>query len=517
MFKDLIINGALFVASLFILGHIYKERPVRLFSPLGVRLGFGALMGVLGVLLMIFSLKITPTVIADLRHLAVVAAAFYGGWPAALLAAVEIAVGRMLFFGVNEFSEVAAVNILLIGAVCGLIACWKGSGVLRYGVMNAVSLVLVTVSLAINLGDDLSPDLLLYHYTGSLVGAVLTYYTARHVIRTNELYRRLEQSVRQNRRLAKQYASVVNSVREVIFQTDREGRMKFLNPVWSEVTGREVEDSLGQSFLAFVHPDDREQNLRLFRELMNGKREVYRHESRLLTEDGVPKWVEVYVTATKEEGTLLGASGTLSDITERKVAEEKVREATQLLRELSHMDGLTGICNRRFFDESLDKELKRAARERTPLSLVMLDIDFFKAYNDTYGHQGGDQCLKSFANALSRTLSRPSDFAARYGGEEFAVVLPNTDAAGALHVAEQLKQSVANLGIPHLGSQIGPFLTCSLGVSTIYPHEGSASAADLIEQADKALYRAKQNGRNRVEVHGAPFSFLPDSVTIEGA
>jgi diguanylate cyclase (GGDEF)-like protein len=180
------------------------------------------------------------------------------------------------------------------------------------------------------------------------------------------------------------------------------------------------------------------------------------------------------------------------DISERKQLEE-------VLVRLSRNDGLTGIANRRHFDEFYQQEWKRALRDETPLSLILCDIDFFKNYNDTYGHQAGDDCLRAVAGVLQSGLRRPGDLAARYGGEEFIVVLPGTLREGALAVAESLRRAVEALAIPHSASAAAPVVTISLGISFTVPGSGESSA-DLLAAADKALYRAKEGGRNRVVI-----------------
>lgn len=173
----------------------------------------------------------------------------------------------------------------------------------------------------------------------------------------------------------------------------------------------------------------------------------------------------------------------------------KLDAANRELQRLSSSDGLTGMPNRRLFDETLEREWRRAKREGTEITLMMCDVDHFKAYNDTYGHQAGDDCLKQVALVLGRALERGADMAARYGGEEFAIILAGTGLDGALFVAHKMLNGIRELRVPHTGSPFGQ-VTASIGIATAVPGEAPAEA--LLEAADQALYRAKREGRNRV-------------------
>ena len=170
------------------------------------------------------------------------------------------------------------------------------------------------------------------------------------------------------------------------------------------------------------------------------------------------------------------------------------------LQLLSTVDGLTGLANRRRLDELLDQECRRARREGAPLAVIMTDVDFFKKYNDSYGHQGGDECLRRVAAVIAQSARRPADLAARYGGEEFALVLPHTTVQGAAKVAEGLRAGVADLNILHSSSAAAPYVTLSLGVAVADPDSPHLDPARLIELADTALYDAKRSGRNRYVV-----------------
>lgn len=192
---------------------------------------------------------------------------------------------------------------------------------------------------------------------------------------------------------------------------------------------------------------------------------------------------------------------------ERELLESarQVSDLNRLLVHLSLVDGLTGIANRRCFDVSLDREWRRAQRNKASISIVMMDIDYFKEYNDNYGHRAGDQCLVSVARAIKSTLQRPGDMVARYGGEEFVAILPETEEAGAVKVAEQMRNGILDCNIPHGFSKVGSSVTASFGVCSVVA-DPALGQEDFVNQADEALYHAKDKGRNVV------VSFKPNKI-----
>ncbi|HDS1736819.1 PleD family two-component system response regulator [Pseudomonas sp. BP8] len=182
-----------------------------------------------------------------------------------------------------------------------------------------------------------------------------------------------------------------------------------------------------------------------------------------------------------------------------RVSQQQLLDTNLMLQRLMNSDGLTGLSNRRHFDEYLELEWRRAIREQQQISLLMIDVDYFKAYNDSFGHLAGDEALRQVAGAIRGSCSRPSDLPARYGGEEFALVLPNTSPGGARLIAEKLRQTVLGLNIPHTAPSADARLTVSIGLATVTPSIGS-QCRQVISAADKGLYLAKNSGRNQVGI-----------------
>lgn len=220
------------------------------------------------------------------------------------------------------------------------------------------------------------------------------------------------------------------------------------------------------------------------------------HAARLQREEDYS--LRLDLRRNDEVGMLAGSFDSMvQTISERT---EELKRANEQLTQLSLRDGLTGIPNRRMFDASLKQEWRRAMRDRTPVSLILGDVDFFKDYNDAHGHLQGDQCLIAVAAVLQRQIQRPADLAARFGGEEFAVILADTDAEGAEHVAQSLRRAVMDLHLEHGQSEASPFVTMSFGVASMIPQpeDGDEGMAELLRRADRTMYQAKRSGRNRV-------------------
>jgi diguanylate cyclase (GGDEF)-like protein len=264
-----------------------------------------------------------------------------------------------------------------------------------------------------------------------------------------------------------------------------------VNPVISRMLKRKRKDLIGKlvlkKFLSKVAPNlfDR------FAQVVETG-EALAEEFYYPSEDA--RWYH-YVVVKLGDGFAI----TVRDITERKETELALQEANHKLEKLVNLDGLTHIANRRHFGHYLDLEWQRHQRERNSLSLIMIDIDYFKRYNDHNGHQGGDDCLIRVAQAIAQVPQRPTDLVARYGGEEFAVILSNTDRDGALKIAEEIQLAIATLAIPHEKSEVSEHITLSIGIASMIPPLDQ-EADVLIRQADQALFAAKGEGRNRAIV-----------------
>jgi len=262
---------------------------------------------------------------------------------------------------------------------------------------------------------------------------------------------------------------------------------------WSQDSWASAED-----WAMRIHPEDREYVVNF---CISQSKAGVDHEAdyRALTKENGYVWIrDVVHVIRNEKDEVDSLIGFMFDISERKKTEEKLISLQKELEALSFKDGLTGIANRRMFDSSLDTEWASAHRSNQPLSLIVLDIDFFKQYNDLYGHIQGDKCLANVAQTLNLAAVRPRDIAARFGGEEFVLLLPETDESAALKVAERCQRLIEKLKIPHEKSSVSQFVTASIGVGTInVPAE--MEPKNFIEAVDKLLYAAKQKGRNRIE------------------
>ena len=308
----------------------------------------------------------------------------------------------------------------------------------------------------------------------------------------DQMAQRLQRTSRDFKASEARYKLLAENTADLVTHIDSEGRRTYASPASKSILGYEPIERLGGSPLDLAHAQDRPQLAMMLEALQLGC-EAPALQYRVCRRDGTYVWVEIMGRGL---GGGLGVMLSIRDVSRRKSAEDRLEEANRNLLMLASTDGLTGLANRRSFDKALKRELARCFREELPLALLLVDVDHFKSYNDSFGHQEGDECLKRLSHLLRGMARRPGDVAARYGGEEFAVILPNTSAEGGNQFAEHLRTSVEALSIPHCRSAYG-IVTVSVGVACEAPVSDTDS---ILPDADAALYSAKANGRNRVEV-----------------
>jgi diguanylate cyclase (GGDEF)-like protein/PAS domain S-box-containing protein len=314
--------------------------------------------------------------------------------------------------------------------------------------------------------------------------------------------RDIEQRVAGERRLKESEASyrlLADNSSDMVFQFDRDLVRRYVSPASRDILGYKPSELTGVKPVEKCHPDDVERVTAVFNSLLAGESEHQSVINRRQHRDGRWIWVEAQLKALRDEhtGEICGIIGSLRDISLRKSIEDQLTEANRRLEILAAQDGLTGLANRRAFDEALVREHRRAARESDGLALIMIDIDRFKSFNDRYGHPAGDECLKQVAGAVADAARRPGDMAARYGGEEFVVLLPNTDESGAAEVAERIRLAVRSLAIAHDSGMEG-IVTISAGVSATGTNSQGEGPDIALKNADQALYWAKNCGRDQI-------------------
>lgn len=485
--NDLVANFALLTAFLFAYNLLFGQKVAGLRPSLRTKTIAGAVHGVFAILLMYFGVSIGPTTILDFRQLMIISSATYGGLYSALLTGLIAAAGRILLFGLNHSSIVASISALTLSLGSGLIyRAVRGHPARMWGYSLLLSLACLTGTLVYLLGKD-SAAILLRMAPLIAVGGVFVAGLTAYFASANRLTQELKTSEERYRKLHSMQEAILQSASGVsIVAVGLDGRITLFNKGAELMFGYRAKEMLGRAVKGFGvlsakarHglPDEREWTC--FR----------KDHSRLR--------ILLSVTPVRDEaGETFGYMGVATDITERQRAVEALRKANDMLRQLSLLDGLTGIPNRRHFDQSLEREWTAAASGDRSLALLLLDIDAFKAYNDTYGHQAGDEALIRVADAARSALQREADLAARYGGEEFAVILPGASLADAVRVAERIRAAVEALRMTHAG---GPAGCVSVSVGAAAARGGTLPDAQaLVAAADRALYAAKQSGRNRV-------------------
>lgn len=310
-------------------------------------------------------------------------------------------------------------------------------------------------------------------------------------------------------------STVIENLPGMVYHSNNDCKltMKFVSDNCYTLTGYQPEELIQNkiTYNQLIHPQDRK-IIEYQRQKAIIKHQPVQLIYQIITAQQELKWVwEKAQGIFDSDGELLAIKGLIIDITEQKQVEAELTKqnlalqkaetaliiANQQLEKIAKLDGLTGIANRRHFDEYLEKEWRRLTRTKSPLNLILCDIDYFKQYNDRYGHLAGDDCLRKIAQTINKTVKRSADLVARYGGEEFAIILPNISGKNAAKVAELIHRAISQLQINHLTSTVSQYITISIGVASVIPTQGE-SPKTLIAKADNALYQAKEEGRDRI-------------------
>jgi diguanylate cyclase (GGDEF)-like protein/PAS domain S-box-containing protein len=325
-----------------------------------------------------------------------------------------------------------------------------------------------------------------------------------------EVAKRVQSALRESQA---QLGLIVEHSSDVIMLIGLDGIRSYVSPAVERLLGWRPEEMVGSAALLgstpqeCVHPEDQQALMDARAAMQSGSVGEYSVCFRHLRRDGSWLWVDMRarVRVSADGPGPTGVVATLRDATDRKTAELKLEEALKQMERMAATDGLTGLANRRHFDAVAGKEWQRCRREHQPLSVLLLDADHFKHFNDRHGHLAGDGCLRAIASQLLAAARRPGDLAARYGGEEFLLLMPNTERDGALRMAERVRELILDLAIAHEGSPGPGVVTVSIGGATVWPKDpetGPSGVRALLAAADTALYEAKNSGRNRAVIAG---------------
>ncbi len=280
---------------------------------------------------------------------------------------------------------------------------------------------------------------------------------------------------------------ILESIVEGIVELNAEGRILLINPAAAGFFSETPQTLLGKNFLGLFKEEDRQ-----FVSLLLESDIRVASASSVAFED---RYLSVKAVAIEPEKS--NRIVVINDVTAAMKTRDALEAANKALSTLSRVDPLTGLANRRWFDERIALEWRRMRREKRPMALLLCDVDFFKQFNDRYGHPAGDDCLRFVAGLLSEQSRRPGDLAARFGGDEFALILPDTDGKGAVHLAHAMKGNIGQFDISEIATGKTGAITLSIGIATAYPNE-SRTPSNLLSLADEALYKAKEAGRNRI-------------------
>lgn len=487
MLIDLLNNLALTTVFLVIGGKYFENKSLKQIASKKTKYLIGLMSGILGILLLANAIHVSNDVIVDLRHLAIVLAAIYGGMLSSLISGAIIGVGRLTIYGISSTSIIGAILCLILGLCFGYIARTKRPNIRMQIYMNVFGVTLLSTFIYLLVQD--SKDALkvfVFYWPISLIAGFFTYHVIEFIKKSND-----------NSRYIARFQEIAENSTDLISIHSFWGKYLYLSPSCKSILECDAEELMGKFPYLLIHPDDYPSVQNSFFDVIRTSKE-FTVRYRMRQKSGSYIWLETAVkkiTETKENRNELICIS--RDISDRKKIEDELKEKNRLLEYLSNYDSLTQIPNRRYFDRTFEIEWNKAVENSTPISLILFDIDYFKKYNDRYGHQKGDECLKEIAQTGQSILQNSADVICRYGGEEFVVLLPETSRFAAFKVADRLRKTIQALDIPHEKSKVIPVVTISVGVSTIIPKRDD-HLQELLKKSDQALYKAKANGRNRV-------------------
>jgi diguanylate cyclase (GGDEF)-like protein/PAS domain S-box-containing protein len=412
-----------------------------------------------------------------------------------------VSAARLLFFGWNEASLYSGAAMLLVAVGCAGISGLRTRPFVRFQVMNVSATLFVTLLLLWGLRDEGNFwSVALYVWLTSIAAGTAMYRLVTFLDKAHRNERRLRSSEAELRSAANMLRTLLNHIPSGLLVENEERRIIYVNREFLQMFGVEAspEEMTGKPKRclfesrrdAFLDPAAFDRMLELSEGRTSAKGLYFgMADGRIFQLD--------YAPIVEEGGRVSGHLWKFQDVTVMKSNEKKLQEANTVLKRLTGIDGLTGIANRRSLDEQLQFEWEACLRGRKPVTVLLLDVDDFKRYNDSYGHLRGDACLTRIAETLESCVKKPNDFVARYGGEEFAALLPDTTIEGGAKVAERMRHAVRELRMEHERSRHEAFVTISVGIGTVVP-SAESSLKDVLEQADRALYAAKSKGRNRV-------------------
>lgn len=485
----------LIITFTFILSKfIYYLPKKRIFYPLGL----STIFGLFSVLAMIAPNEFQGMVF-DLRTLPIFFVTFVFGGRYGLLAGIFPAIFRMYIGGPSVVIGIfhgLLIPIIVAAAISMLFKKKHDKSYIPIGLMVGAFTVQILVGIGIWAVDPFLPAqyfLMIKSliYLTTIPGLIIMGIILNGETKKRKLEAILYDALDKIKLSERHYRLLAQNSTDMISLHSLDGTYQYCSPACEDLLGYQPEELVGHSAYEFFHPEDLEVIARSHQHVANTP-DQYTISYRIQKKDGTFTWFEttsqnMEITPGKKE--LIAVS---RDITNRKELEFQLLEANKMLEDMSTFDGLTGIRNRRSFNIDLEEFLEAAALHKQWLSLLLIDVDLFKKYNDYYGHLKGDECLQKVATLMKNSLPSTIHDVYRFGGEEFALLLPGSNPEEAYEIAERIRTTILQEAIPHDASNICPFVTVSIGINSVEPSLESLSPSLLIEGADKALYESKQ-------------------------